>query len=62
MGVPLNKGLPHNGMMEYYETFVQAGFEDLDSLCDIQQIDLHVLNVKIGNRRKLQRRLAILLG
>ena len=43
-------------------TFVEQGFDTWDALRDISESDLEVLGVKRGHRRRLQRKIASLLG
>ncbi|KFA53101.1 hypothetical protein S40293_05343 [Stachybotrys chartarum IBT 40293] len=46
------------GLSQYLDTFVDQGFDCWDTILDIQESDLDALGVKLGHRRKLQRRIA----
>lgn len=46
------------GITQYLEAFIEHGFDTWDSIQDITESDLDVLGVKLGHRRKLQRRIA----
>ncbi|KAH6691302.1 hypothetical protein F5X68DRAFT_64788 [Plectosphaerella plurivora] len=46
------------GISQYLETFVDQGFDTWETILDITESDLDVLGVKLGHRRKLQRRIA----
>ncbi|KAF7551676.1 hypothetical protein G7Z17_g4818 [Cylindrodendrum hubeiense] len=46
------------GLAQYLDAFVEQGFDEWDIILDIQESDLDVLGVKLGHRRKLQRRIA----
>ncbi|KAH7170698.1 hypothetical protein EDB81DRAFT_176267 [Dactylonectria macrodidyma] len=46
------------GLSQYLDAFVEQGFDEWDIILDIQESDLDVLGVKLGHRRKLQRRIA----
>ncbi|CAM1506558.1 Fc.00g061990.m01.CDS01 [Cosmosporella sp. VM-42] len=46
------------GLAQYLDTFVEQGFDAWDTILDIQESDLDALGVKLGHRRKLQRRIA----
>ncbi|KAL8782415.1 MAG: hypothetical protein Q9195_009647 [Heterodermia aff. obscurata] len=45
-------------MSDYYDRFVQAGFDSWLVLCEITEADLEALGVERGHRRKLQREIA----
>lgn len=45
-------------MSHYMERFLQAGFDSWETVLDITEEDLEVLNVDLGHRRKLQREIA----
>ncbi|KAI8331994.1 hypothetical protein EDC96DRAFT_470544 [Choanephora cucurbitarum] len=49
-------------LSQYYDTFVNEGFDRLLSLFDITESDLISLNVKRGHRRLLQRAIATARG
>ncbi|KAK4046716.1 hypothetical protein OIO90_006469 [Microbotryomycetes sp. JL221] len=49
-------------LSEYVQSFLQHGFDRMDSVFDIQEQDLEVLGVRRGHRRILQRELASLRG
>ncbi|KAK4078711.1 transcriptional regulator family: HMG [Trichoderma aggressivum f. europaeum] len=46
------------GIVQYLDTFVEQGFDTWETILDIQESDLDTLGVKLGHRRKLQRRIA----
>ncbi|KAM5351683.1 hypothetical protein ACJ41O_004406 [Fusarium nematophilum] len=46
------------GLSQYLSAFVEQGFDEWDIILDIQESDLDALGVKLGHRRKLQRRIA----
>ncbi|KAF4968067.1 hypothetical protein FSARC_4485 [Fusarium sarcochroum] len=46
------------GLSQYLGVFVEQGFDEWDIILDIQESDLDALGVKLGHRRKLQRRIA----
>lgn len=46
------------GLSQYLDAFVDQGFDSWETILDIQESDLDVLGVKLGHRRKLQRRIA----
>ncbi|EHK40887.1 uncharacterized protein TrAtP1_004259 [Trichoderma atroviride] len=46
------------GIAQYLDTFVEQGFDTWDTILDIQESDLDALGVKLGHRRRLQRRIA----
>ncbi|PHH77375.1 hypothetical protein CDD82_3547 [Ophiocordyceps australis] len=46
------------GLSQYLDAFVDQGFDAWETILDIQESDLDALGVKLGHRRKLQRRIA----
>lgn len=46
------------GISQYLDAFVEQGFDTWETILDITESDLDVLGVKLGHRRKLQRRIA----
>ncbi|KAJ6784303.1 hypothetical protein PWT90_04252 [Aphanocladium album] len=46
------------GLAQYLDAFVDQGFDSWDTILDVQESDLDALGVKLGHRRKLQRRIA----
>ncbi|KAI9167003.1 High mobility group protein 20A [Paramyrothecium foliicola] len=46
------------GITQYLNAFLDQGFDAWDTILDIQESDLDALGVKLGHRRKLQRRIA----
>ncbi|KAK7970479.1 hypothetical protein PG988_009552 [Apiospora saccharicola] len=46
------------GISHYLETFLDQGFDTWETILDITESDLDALGVKLGHRRKLQRRIA----
>ena len=45
-------------MSQYLERFLQAGFDSWETVLEITEADLDVLEVELGHRRKLQREIA----
>lgn len=45
-------------MSQYLERFLQAGFDSWETVLEITEGDLDVLDVELGHRRKLQREIA----
>ncbi|KAF2749471.1 HMG-box, partial [Sporormia fimetaria CBS 119925] len=54
----LERRLELLGLAQYYNVFLQEGFDTWDTLADITESDLNFLEVKLGHRRKLQRAIA----
>jgi hypothetical protein len=50
------------GISQYLDVFIEHGFDTWATIQDITESDLDVLGVKLGHRRKLQRRIAISRG
>ncbi|KAI0175695.1 hypothetical protein GGR52DRAFT_324915 [Hypoxylon sp. FL1284] len=46
------------GLSQYLDAFVGQGFDSWETILDITESDLDTLGVKLGHRRKLQRRIA----
>ncbi|KAF3764953.1 hypothetical protein M406DRAFT_340462 [Cryphonectria parasitica EP155] len=46
------------GISQYLDAFVDQGFDTWETILDITESDLDALGVKLGHRRKLQRRIA----
>ncbi|EGY18635.1 uncharacterized protein VDAG_09161 [Verticillium dahliae VdLs.17] len=46
------------GISQYLDIFVEQGFDTWATILDVTESDLDVLGVKLGHRRKLQRRIA----
>ncbi|KAI0870041.1 hypothetical protein GGS24DRAFT_125862 [Hypoxylon argillaceum] len=46
------------GISQYLGVFIDQGFDSWDTILDITESDLDALGVKLGHRRKLQRRIA----
>ncbi|KAI1390208.1 uncharacterized protein F4822DRAFT_428550 [Hypoxylon trugodes] len=46
------------GISQYLDAFVEQGFDSWETILDITESDLDALGVKLGHRRKLQRRIA----
>ncbi|KAI1814305.1 hypothetical protein GGS20DRAFT_415989 [Poronia punctata] len=46
------------GISQYLNEFIEQGFDSWDTIVDITESDLDALGVKLGHRRKLQRRIA----
>jgi len=58
MAGDLEIGLERLGLEDYVAGFKHAGFLDWDSLTHITESDLAALNMRLGDRRKLQREIA----
>lgn len=58
MSQPLGEIFKELGISQYLSDFVDQGFDTWDTILDITESDLDALNVKLGHRRKLQRRIA----
>lgn len=54
----LRQRLTRLGLAQYVEVFTAEGFDTWDTVLDITESDLSLLNVKLGHRRKLQRAIA----
>ncbi|KAJ9652966.1 hypothetical protein H2198_007809 [Neophaeococcomyces mojaviensis] len=50
------------GLHQYYDAFLEEGFDTWETVLDIQESDLEALNVKLGHRRRLQRAIAEFRG
>ena len=46
------------GMREYLDRFLRNGFDSWETLCEIREEDLNVMNVERTHRRKLQKEIA----
>ncbi|KAI2618524.1 hypothetical protein GGR54DRAFT_640648 [Hypoxylon sp. NC1633] len=46
------------GISQYLDSFIDQGFDSWETILDITESDLDALGVKLGHRRKLQRRIA----
>ncbi|OTB15710.1 hypothetical protein K445DRAFT_301174 [Daldinia sp. EC12] len=46
------------GITQYLDAFIEQGFDSWETILDITESDLDALGVKLGHRRKLQRRIA----
>ncbi|SZF02921.1 unnamed protein product [Blumeria hordei] len=46
------------GISHYLQEFIEQGFDSWDTILDITESDFDVLGVKLGHRRKIQRRIA----
>jgi len=46
------------GISHYLNDFIEQGFDSWDTILDITESDFDVLGVKLGHRRKLQRKIA----
>ncbi|KAI8997868.1 hypothetical protein BDB01DRAFT_772709 [Pilobolus umbonatus] len=54
--------LRQNKLLQYYDRFIDEGFDTLLSIYDITEHDLMMLGVKRGHRRLLQRAIATARG
>ncbi|KAL3423849.1 HMG box protein [Phlyctema vagabunda] len=50
------------GISHYLHDFVEQGFDTWDTILDITESDFDALNVKLGHRRKIQRKIALSRG
>ncbi|KAK4128789.1 hypothetical protein N657DRAFT_652373 [Parathielavia appendiculata] len=50
------------GIIQYLDVFLEQGFDTWETILDITESDLDALGVKLGHRRKLQRRIANFRG
>ena len=46
------------GISQYLHTFLDQGFDTWETILDITESDFDILGVKLGHRRKLQRKIA----
>jgi hypothetical protein len=46
------------GISHYLSDFIEQGFDTWDCILDITELDFDALGVKLGHRRKLQRKIA----
>ncbi|RAL63340.1 hypothetical protein DID88_003765 [Monilinia fructigena] len=46
------------GIRHYLDNFIEQGFDSWETILDIKESDFDALGVKLGHRRKLQRRIA----
>ncbi|KAI9745491.1 MAG: hypothetical protein M1818_001025 [Claussenomyces sp. TS43310] len=46
------------GLTQYLDAFIEQGFDTWETILDITESDFDALGVKLGHRRKLQRRIA----
>ncbi|KAL2271173.1 hypothetical protein VTJ83DRAFT_544 [Remersonia thermophila] len=58
----LHQILGELGIPQYFDVFLEQGFDTWDTILDITESDLDALGVKLGHRRKLQRRIAHFRG
>lgn len=58
MSAEIKQMLWEAGLIQYYSEFLQAGLDNWESLCKITDLELSVLGVSLGHRRKLQREVA----
>jgi hypothetical protein len=58
MAESLDEVFEELGLSQYLDTFKDQGFDSWDIILDITESDLDALGVKLGHRRKLQRRIA----
>ncbi|KAH3916011.1 hypothetical protein HBH56_067710 [Parastagonospora nodorum] len=54
----LKQRLARLGLSQYLDAFTAEGFDTWETVLDITESDLSLLNVKLGHRRKLQRAIA----
>ncbi|KAH0542254.1 hypothetical protein FGG08_003376 [Glutinoglossum americanum] len=54
----LGSALARLGLSQYFERFIQEGFDTWETVLDITESDLEALGVKLGHRRRLQREIA----
>ncbi|CAK7242895.1 MAG: hypothetical protein STHCBS139747_004398 [Sporothrix thermara] len=58
----LDEVLEELNLSQYYESFIDQGFDTWETILDITESDLDAMGVKLGHRRKLQRRIANFRG
>ncbi|KAJ4408221.1 hypothetical protein N0V82_009739 [Gnomoniopsis sp. IMI 355080] len=58
MSSRLDKIFGELGITQYLDAFIDQGFDTWETILDITESDLDALGVKLGHRRKLQRRIA----
>jgi hypothetical protein len=58
----LNEVLERLGLIEYHQVLSENGFHNWETVVDITEEDLTVLNFKLGHRRALQREIASYRG
>lgn len=58
MTQPLEVVFGELGITQYLDSFLEQGFDTWETILDITESDLDALGVKLGHRRKLQRRIA----
>lgn len=46
------------GVSHYLSDFIEEGFDTWDTILDITELDFDALDVKLGHRRKFQRKIA----
>ncbi|KAI9865941.1 MAG: hypothetical protein M1813_001908 [Trichoglossum hirsutum] len=56
--IDLGDTLVRLGLSQYFERFIQEGFDTWETVLDITETDLEALDVKLGHRRRLQREIA----
>ncbi|KFZ02250.1 hypothetical protein V500_00336 [Pseudogymnoascus sp. VKM F-4518 (FW-2643)] len=49
-------------LAQYLDSFLEQGFDTWDTILDITESDLEALGVKLGHRRRLQRKIAATRG
>lgn len=47
---------------KYWDTFKQMGFDELDTLEDINEVTLNAMNVALGHQGKLMRKIKELVS
>lgn len=50
------------GLTQYLDTFIEQGFDTWETILDIRESDFKALGVKLGHRRKLERKIAAYRG
>jgi hypothetical protein len=50
------------GIFHYLSDFIEQGFDSWDTILDIMESDFAAIGVKLGHRRKLQRKIADSMG
>jgi len=58
MSEELKEHLVELGLQHYVSALLNAGYDTWDSIADITESDFEALNIRLGDRRKLQREIA----
>ena len=58
MSEELKKDLIRLGLQRYVSAIISAGYNDWEAVEDMMESDFDALNIRLGDRRKLQREIA----